>query len=204
MKPSFLQAIKSRWQIFVAVFLAVLVGWLVHERLPVTITGKGILVVPVIIGLTVFALALFLLRQAAWQDGPPQTEGPGTRSALQGTYRVVYLCIPAIIAAWLLLTPLVGPAGALRIAVGAPALMAPGFLLSVILLPQDQGLIGRLLISGALSTGIIPLAAAALNLIGIPFSAEVAYATVAGTSLVLALVLALGPRVAGAARGRSQ
>lgn len=203
MKPSFLPAIRSRWQIFVAVFLAVLVGWLVYQRLPATITGRGTLVVPAMVGLTVFALALFLLREPA-QDGPSESERTRSQATLQGAIRPAIWCVPAIIAAWLLLTPLVGPAGALRIAVGAPTLMAPGFLFSVILLPQDQGLIGRLLLSGVLSAGIIPLAAAALNLIGIPFSPEVAYASVAGTSLVLALVLALGSRVAAAVNRRSR
>lgn len=86
------------------------------------------------------------------------------------------------------LMPALGPLGALRTGLTAIGLMAPGYLLSLLLVPESAGGLGRLVVTWALSAGLVPLPLAVLNAAGAPFSLGSTLACL----LLLIAVLTLG------------
>ncbi|MFL5733315.1 MAG: hypothetical protein ACJ78Q_08945 [Chloroflexia bacterium] len=204
MRRSLARALSARWPFLVALCLGVLAASVVFLRLPATITGRGTWAIPAIVAVSVVALAMLLLRQSPLLDQPPDTAPAGKDAALQTAIKAAYWCLPVIALAWLLLIPFLGPAAALQTAAGLPALLAPGFLLSLLLLPEQQGVVGRLVLTGALSACVIPMTAAALNFIGIPFSPAVALASVVVPALLLALAILLAPRIGDALKPRGR
>lgn len=79
----------------------------------------------------------------------------------------------------------------LRICLAAILLLAPGSLLSLLLLPQRVGLLGRIAFSWAFSVGLIPIPLEMLNHLGIPFSVWTAVLTLVFETLVLGSVVIL-------------
>jgi hypothetical protein len=194
MKRRVSQSLKRAPELLVGISLALVVALLVRQGLPAVITGRGNWAVPALVGVCVLAIVLLLLHRPDLQDDVRAGSSIGSDAGLRSAARVAYLAVPFVIATWLALSPFIGFDSALRIALGVPALLAPGYLLSILILPQPQGLIGRLLIGVVLSAALIPLGAQALDYLGWPFSFEVALASTVGTSLLLALVIIAWPK----------
>jgi hypothetical protein len=118
------------------------------------------------------------------------------RRALSGGRRARFVAGLVGVLGVLALAPVLGPLAALKVALAAVLLFAPGYLLSRLLAPEATDGLGRLVMAWALSAGLDPLPLFLLNAAGIRFS----LAAAAVSLLALSGALAFGVHREGAGR----
>ncbi len=193
-RPSY-RWIRRTLRLSAAALLGTLTTWLAADGLPASITGTLGWIIAALAGAIMFVVGILVLNGCEREQENPEAIPAGQASALKAL-RIGYVWALGAVAVSLLVTPFVGFSNSFRIVFGALLLFAPGYFLSVVLLPASQGFVGRVLLGGVLSAGVVPTAVASLNGLGVPFSGAVALASTAGPTLLLVGVILGWPRLA--------
>jgi len=136
-------------------------------------------------GLAAFATGDLILSAPE----PEEAAGPTLSRSNRGPLRDTALWGGLALGIMLFLLPWLGLTRPLRSTVAVLLVVTPGYLISLLILPERIDPLGRLVLSWALAAAILPIAMELLNVAGIAFSLGSVLVTL--TTMIVALVLAV-------------